>query len=91
VAGLKPERIKPVLNVALARFRKEQKLLHELQDTKLKLAERKVVDRAKGLLMSRHGMTEDQAYQRLRTMAMNKNLKLAEIAQRILDVEDLLG
>ncbi|WP_338767551.1 ANTAR domain-containing protein [Massilia sp. METH4] len=91
VAGLKPERIKPVLSVALARFRKEQKLLHELQDTKLKLAERKVVDRAKGLLMSRHGMTEDQAYQRLRTMAMNKNLKLAEIAQRILDVEDLLG
>ena len=91
VAGLKPERIKPVLSVALARFRKEQKLLNELQDTKLRLAERKVVDRAKCLLMSRHGMTEDQAYQRLRTMAMNKNLKLAEIAQRILDVEDLLG
>ncbi|GGX91734.1 ANTAR domain-containing protein [Massilia dura] len=91
VAGLKPERIKPVLSVAMARFRKEQKLLHELADTKHKLAERKVVDRAKGLLMSRHGMTEEQAYQRLRTMAMNKNLKLAEIAQRILDVEDLLG
>jgi response regulator NasT len=91
VAGLKPERIKPVLNVAMARFRKEQKLLDELQDTKHKLAERKVVDRAKGLLMSRHGMTEEQAYQRLRTMAMNKNLKLADIAQRILDVEDLLG
>jgi response regulator NasT len=91
VAGLKPERIKPVLNVALARFRKEQKLLHELEDTKHKLAERKVIDRAKGLLMARHGMTEEGAYQRLRTMAMNKNLKLAEIAQRILDVEDLLG
>ncbi len=91
VAGLKPERIKPVLSVAMARFRKEQKLLHELADTKHKLAERKVIDRAKGLLMSRHGMTEEQAYQRLRTMAMNKNLKLAEIAQRILDVEDLLG
>ncbi len=91
VAGLKPERIKPVLNVALARFRKEEKLLLELADTKHKLAERKVVDRAKGLLMSRHGMTEEQAYQRLRTMAMNKKLKLADIAQRILDVEDLLG
>ncbi|GGY99292.1 ANTAR domain-containing response regulator [Pseudoduganella plicata] len=91
VAGLKPERIKPVLNVALARFRKEEKLLHELRDTKHKLAERKVIDRAKGLLMSRHGMSEDQAYQRLRTLAMNKNLKLAEVAQRILDVEDLLG
>lgn len=91
VAGLKPERIKPVLNVALARFRQEQKLLLELADTKHKLAERKVIDRAKGLLMNRHGMTEEQAYQRLRTMAMNKNLKLADIAQRILDVEDLLG
>lgn len=91
VAGLQAERIKPVLNVALARFRQEQKLLDELDDTRHKLAERKVIDRAKGLLMARHGMSEDAAYQKLRTMAMNKNLKLAEIAQRILDVEDLLG
>jgi len=91
VAGLQPERIKPVLKVAMMRFQREQKLLHELEDTKHKLAERKVIDRAKGLLMTKHGMTEDQAYQKLRTMAMNKNLKLAEIAQRILDVEDLLG
>lgn len=91
VAGLQAERIKPVLNVALARFKREQKLLAELDDTRHKLAERKVIDRAKGLLMTRHGMTEDAAYQKLRTMAMNKNLKLAEIAQRILDVEDLLG
>ncbi|TWI66084.1 response regulator receiver and ANTAR domain protein [Pseudoduganella lurida] len=91
VAGLQPERIQPVLKVALARFRQEQKLLDELEDTRHKLAERKIIDRAKGLLMNRHGMTEDQAYQRLRSMAMNKNLKLAEIAQRILDVEDLLG
>ena len=91
VAGLQAERIKPVLDVALARFRQEQKLLTELSDTKHKLAERKVIERAKGLLMTHHGLTEEQAYQRLRTMAMNKKLKLAEIAQRILDVEDLLG
>jgi response regulator NasT len=91
VAGLQAERVKPVLNVALARFKQEQKLLAELDDTRHKLAERKVIDRAKGLLMTRHHMTEDQAYQKLRSMAMNKNLKLAEIAQRILDVEDLLG
>jgi len=91
VAGLQPERIKPVLNVALARFKQEQKLLDELSDTRHKLAERKLVDRAKGLLMARQGLSEDQAYQKLRTMAMNKNLKLAEIAQRLLDVEDLLG
>lgn len=91
VAGLKADRIKPVLNVALARFKQEQKLLSELSDTKHKLAERKVIERAKGLLMARHRLTEDQAYQKLRNMAMNKNLKLADIAQRILDVEDLLG
>ena len=91
VAGLHSERIKPVLNVALARFKREQKLLDELSDTKSKLAERKVIERAKGLLMERQRFTEDQAYQKLRTMAMSKNLKLSEVAQRILDVEDLLG
>jgi two-component system, response regulator / RNA-binding antiterminator len=91
VAGLQSERIKPVLNVALARFRQEQKLLAELSETRHKLAERKIIDRAKGILMSNQGLSEDQAYQKLRSMAMNKNLKLSEIAQRILDVEDLLG
>ena len=91
VAGLQSERVKPVLEVALARFRQEQKLLDELSDTRSKLAERKVIERAKGLLMSRHRMSEEQAYQKLRSMAMNKNLKLSDIAQRLLDVEDLLG
>jgi response regulator NasT len=91
VAGLQAERVKPVLDVALARFRQEQKLLDELCDAKQKLAERKVIERAKGLLMARHKLTEQQAYEKLRSLAMNKNLKLAEIAQRILDVEDLLG
>ena len=91
VAGLQAERVKPVLDVALARFRREQKLLDELSDTRQKLAERKTVDRAKGLLMTRYNLSEEQAYQRLRTLAMNKNLKLAEVAQRLIDVEDLLG
>lgn len=91
VAGLQAERILPVLNVALARFRQDEKLRAELLDTRHKLQERKVIERAKGLLMTHHGLTEEQAYQRLRSMAMNKKLKLAEIAQRILDVEDLLG
>lgn len=90
VAGLLPERVKPVLDVALARFRREQKLADELQDARRRLAERKLVERAKGLLMARNRMSEDQAYQKLRSMAMNRNLKLAEVAQRILDVEDLL-
>ncbi|RFP11363.1 MULTISPECIES: ANTAR domain-containing response regulator [unclassified Duganella] len=91
VAGLQSDRIKPVLQVALARFKREQKLLDELSDTKSKLAERKIIERAKGLLMERQRFTEEQAFQKLRSMAMSKNLKLSEVAQRILDVEDLLG
>jgi response regulator NasT len=91
VAGLQSERIKPVLQVALARFKREQKLLDELSDTKSKLAERKIIERAKGLLMERQRFTEEQAFQKLRSMAMSKNLKLSEVAQRIIDVEDLLG
>lgn len=91
VAGLQAERIKPVLNVALARFKQEQKILTELSDTKHKLAERKIIERAKGLLMTHHQLSEEQAYQKLRTLAMSKNLKLSEIAQRILDAADLLA
>ena len=90
VAGLLPERVKPVLDVALARFRREQKLVDELVDARRQLAERKLIERAKGLLMARHRMTEAQAYQKLRSMAMSRKLRLAEIAQRVLDVEDLL-
>ena len=77
--------------VRVLRQRAEQKLRTELSDTKHKLAERKLLERAKGLLMKRHGLSEDEAYQKLRQLAMNKNLKLSEVAQRILDVEDLLG
>ena len=90
VAGLQAERVKPVLDVALARFRREQKLLDELSDTRRQLAERKLVERAKGILMAKSRMSEDEAYQKLRGMAMNKKLRLADVAQRILDVEDLL-
>lgn len=91
VAGLQSERIKPVLNVALARFNAEQKLRTELSDAKLKLVERKTIERAKGLLMARHRISEDEAYARLRRMAMDRNVKLSELAQRILDVADLLA
>jgi response regulator NasT len=90
VAGLQAERVKPVLDVALARFRRERKLRDELSDTRRQLADRKLIERAKGVLMARSGLGEEQAYQKLRGMAMNKNLKLVELAQRILDVEDLL-
>lgn len=91
VDGLQAERVKPVLDVAMKRFNREQKLLDELSDTRRQLADRKLIERAKGVLMARNRLTEEEAYQRLRSMAMNKKLKLAEVAQRILDVEDLLG
>jgi response regulator NasT len=98
VAGLQSERIRPILDVALARFQHEQALRQELADTRSALSERtaelkdrKVIDRAKSLLMTRQNLTEEVAYARLRKTAMDKNLRLAEVAQRLLDVTDLLG
>jgi two-component system, response regulator / RNA-binding antiterminator len=90
VAGLSAERVKAVLDVAIARFEVDQKLRDELNETKVKLAERKVIERAKGLLMERHHCSEDEAYRKLRRLAMDKNVKLSEIAQRMLDFADLL-
>lgn len=90
VAGLSAERVKEVMDVALARFTVDEKLRNELSETKMKLAERKVIERAKGLLMERNHCTEDEAYRKLRSLAMDKNLKLAELAQRLVDVADLL-
>ncbi len=84
------ERIRPILDVAMARFEHEQALRDELASTKTELSDRKVIDRAKGLLMQRQGLDEHTAYERLRKTAMSKNLKLVEVAQRMLDVADLL-
>lgn len=90
VAGLAPERVKPVLEVAMARFEHEEQLRGELAQARSQLAERKVVDRAKGLLMQRHQIGEPEAYARIRKAAMDKGLKMADIAQRIVDAADLL-
>jgi two-component system, response regulator / RNA-binding antiterminator len=91
VSGLASERIKPVLDVAMARFAHEEKLRAQLQDVKTQLSERKLIDRAKGILMSKHRISEDEAYARLRKTAMDKGLRLGEVAQRLLDVADMLG
>lgn len=90
VAGLSADRVKAVLDVALARFEVDQKLREELSETRMKLAERKIIERAKGLLMERHHCSEEDAYRKLRRLAMDKNLKLSEVAQRMLDFADLL-
>ena len=91
VAGLSSERIRPVLEVALARFEHEQSLRQELADAKTELHDRKVIDRAKGLLMQRQNLSEQAAFEKLRKSAMDNNLKLAEVAQRMLQVADLLA
>ena len=91
VAGLAPERVKPVLDVAMARFHHEESLRQALADAQTQLHERKLIERAKGVLMQRHGLPEPDAYARMRKTAMDKGLRLGEVAQRILDVADLLG
>lgn len=91
VAGLGSTRIKPVLDVALARFRHEEGLRRELADARTQLSDRKLIDRAKGLLMSRQGLSEEEAYARLRKTAMDRGLRVAEVAQRLIDVADVLG
>jgi response regulator NasT len=91
VAGLAPQRIRPILDVAMARFAHEQALRSELADARTELKDRKTIDRAKGLLMQRQGLTEQAAYEKLRKAAMDKGLKLGDVAQRMLDVMELLG
>lgn len=91
VAGLSTERIRPILDVAMARFHHEQGLRQELADAKSELSGRKVIDRAKGLLMQRQNLSEQAAFEKLRKAAMNQGLKLHEVAQRMLDMADLLG
>ena len=105
VAGLSSERIRPILDVAMARFEHEQALRTELANTRTELEEqnlqlaartaelrdRKIIDRAKGMLMQRQNLTEQAAFEKLRKTAMDKSLKLVDVAQRMLDVAELLG
>ncbi len=90
VDGLASKRIRPILDVAMARFEYEERLRDERDDARNALQERTVVDRAKALLMERQGLSEKEAFTKLRKIAMDKGLKIAEIAQRTLDIADLL-
>ncbi|MDO9237373.1 MAG: ANTAR domain-containing protein [Aquabacterium sp.] len=91
VAGLEPTRIRPILDVAMARFEHEQGLRQELADAKGELQDRKIIARAKAMVMQRQGLSEAVAYDRLRKAAMDKGLRMGEVAQRLLDAADLLG
>ena len=89
VDGMSPERIRPILDVAIMRFREYERLRSELELTRMQLSERKLIDKAKGLLMKK-GMDEAQAYHRLRKMAMDRNIKMPELARSIIAAAELL-
>jgi response regulator NasT len=90
VDGFKKERIKPILDLCVSRFNAFAKLQDELDRTKSALEERKVIDRAKGILMKVKGLTEEEAYVLMRSTAMREKKKIGEIAQSILTASELL-
>ena len=83
VGGLASERIKPIIEAAIARFEEFKAIKTELVAANLKLSERKIIDRAKGVLMKQKGLAEDEAYNLMRKVAMDKNIKLSELAEQI--------
>jgi len=90
VDDIQASRIRSIVELAIARFKEKQALLNELHVTKHKLEERKVLDKAKGLLMTKKGCTENEAYTSLRKMSMDKGLPIATVAQNIIDVMELV-
>jgi len=90
VDGLKKERLKPILDLCISRFNAFAKLQDELDRAKSALEDRKVIERAKGILMRLKGLTEDEAYVLLRSTAMREKKKIGEIAQSILTASELL-
>jgi two-component system, response regulator / RNA-binding antiterminator len=91
VAGLAPERVASVLDVAIARFDVEQGLRRQLADSKEKLNEHALVDQAKRILIKRVQLSEQDAYSRLRKLAMDKQESLAAAARRVIEAAQLLG
>jgi response regulator NasT len=91
VDGLDAARVKAVIDVAVARFEDFQDLREQLAEANLKLAERKLVERAKGILMKARGLDEEAAYRLMRKFAMDRKLKLGEVARQLIDAADLLG
>ncbi len=91
VDGMQPARLKPVLDAAIARFRMFQRMRTELAETKRALEERKVIDRAKGVIMKARGVTEDEAYAILRKAAMDQGKRLAEVASALVTAAALLS
>lgn len=84
VDGFRPERLKSILSLAIARFEEMQGLKAKLFETQRALSDRRMIDRAKGILMEQNGVTEDQAYKKLRSMAASEKMKVADVAKNLI-------
>jgi len=91
VDGLKRERVKPILDMAISRFNAFARMSRELEEARSQLESRKLVDRAKGILMTTRGLSEAEAYALLRKTAMNQNRKISEIAESLILAAGLLA
>ena len=91
VDGLSTSRINSVMDVAIANFKAFQRLKTELEDTKMRLQDRKDVDKAKGILMEHRNLNEEDAYQLLRKMAMDRNMKIGDASRNFVAAMSLLG
>ena len=89
--GLQSKRVRPILDAAIARFEQYRELEQELDKTRSQLAERKLIDRAKGLIMAQRKVAEPEAYRLLRKAAMDRNLRVAEVAENIVAAAEILG
>jgi response regulator NasT len=90
VAGLDGRDVRPIVEVAIARFEQFERLRGELETTRERLDERKWVERAKGILMQRRGVSEDEAYRLLRKTAMDRKARLGDVARQLVSLEELL-
>jgi response regulator NasT len=91
VDGLRKERVKPILDMTISRFNSFNRLREELDRTKQALEDRKIIDKAKGILMKSRNLSEDEAYALMRKAAMNESRRLADVAQSIVTAAKLLG
>ncbi|MET0249558.1 MAG: ANTAR domain-containing protein [Sphingobium sp.] len=91
VDGLRKERVKPVLELAVRRFNAFAKMQTELEEARTALSDRKIIDRAKSILMNQRSLSEQDAYALLRSSAMNQGKKIVDVAQALITASDLLG
>ena len=91
VDGFSETRIKPIMDVAIARFREFQALRSELEKTRNTLEERKYLDKAKGIIMQQKGCNENEAYNILRKISMENNKRIIEVAQQIISITEALN